>query len=231
MSRPVPATTVVTPLVLGLALWVAGSLSAGPEEAPLVEEPLPTGIVWLEDELPADAQMQGTWIWDEELKASGTRSHGHPPAPGAQGHGFTAEPITLPLNGRVLQQVWLDPQDPPEGIAVRFKLPTGEEVGVYWEGEKEVFTPGDYEELWYYGILPELGVWVDLEILAEDLGLEEEQVVGMNFMTYGGRVLWDRTVVSELPAEEAEAPAEEPRPEPQEQTVPGPAIPGPAREE
>lgn len=177
---------------------------------PPAESLLPAETVWLEDELPPNAQMQGTWVWDETLKASGTRSHGHPPAPGPQGHGFTADPITLPMGGKVLQQVWLDPQDAPEGIAIRFKLPTGEEVGVYWEGEKEVFTPGDYEELWYYGVLPELGEWTDLEILAEDLGLEQEQVIGMNFMTYGGRVLWDRTAIGELPAEEAEAPAEGP---------------------
>lgn len=207
-----------------VVVWLLAAAAVAEEPAPPpAESPPPAETVWLDDELPADAQTQGTWIWDEQEKASGTRSHGHPSAPRAQGHGFTAEPIVLPLSGKILQQVWLDPQDPPEGIAVRFKLPTEEEVGVYWEGEKEVFTPGDYQELWYYGILPELGQWIDLTILAEDLGLEEEQVVGMNFMTYGGRVLWDRTVVTE-------APAEEPEPEPEGPAVPGPAIPEPPPE-
>ena len=89
---------------------------------------------------------------------------------------------------------------------MRFKLPGDEEVGVYWEGEQEVFAPGEYEEMWYYGLLPELGKWTQLEILAEDLGLEGKEIAGIRFMTYGGRVLWDRTILTELPLEK-ESPA------------------------
>ncbi len=115
------------------------------------------------------------------------------------------EPFPVTVKKMITQQVWLDPSDPPKGISLQLKLAAGEEVGVYWEGEEEVFRPQESQELWYYGPLPELGKWVTLEVLAEDLGLEEGQVAGIRFVTYGGRVLWDKTVLTEAP------PIEEPK--------------------
>jgi hypothetical protein len=82
---------------------------------------------------------------------------------------------------------------------LKFRLATAEEVGVYWAGEEEVFTPADEEEVWYYGLLPELGKWTNLEILAEDLGLEEEQISGLSFVTFDGRALWDKTALTQAP--------------------------------
>ena len=99
----------------------------------------------------------------------------------------------------ITQEVWLDPADPPQGIALQLKLATGDEVGVYWEGEEEVFKPEEGRELWYYGLLPELGQWTKLEILAEDMGLEDAQVTEIRFVTWGGRVLWNRTVLTQAP--------------------------------
>jgi hypothetical protein len=127
-----------------------------------------------------------------------------------------ADPVKLSVNQMLTQQVWLDPQDPPQGIMLRFKLADGKEVGVYWEGEEEVFTPGEDEEVWYYGLLPELGTWTPLEVLIEDLGLEEQEVVGVSFVTFDGRALWDKLAIEqappleeleEFPAEEEEVPA------------------------
>lgn len=158
--------------------------------------------IWLEDDLPANAQAQGNWLWDTASPASGAKAHGHLPAKGLQSHGFTADPVTIPTGSMIAQQVWLDPADPPKGIMLKFKLANGEEVGVYWEGEEEVFNPGEEEEVWYYGLLPELGKWTTLEILAEDLGIEEEQVIGISFVTFDGRVLWDKTVLTQAPAVE-----------------------------
>lgn len=108
----------------------------------------------------------------------------------------------MTANAMLTQQVWLDPKDTPKGIMIRFKLDSGEEVGVYWEGEEEVFNPKEDEEVWYYGLLPELGKWTTLEVLAEDLGVEEEKVVGLTFVTFDGRALWDKTVLTEAPAAE-----------------------------
>lgn len=170
-------------------------------EVPTLAQLERLGMVWLEDAPPAGARTEGTWNWNLEWVASGTQSHGHPAAPGIQRHGFTAEPVTLWPGGMIVQEVWLDPHDPPRGIALKFRLAEGGEVGVYWEGEEEVFVPQSNEELWYYGSLPKLGAWAKLEILVEDLGLGGRSVSGLNFLTHGGRALWDRTIIiKEAPA-------------------------------
>jgi len=176
------------------------------------EQVNPNETVWLDDALPANAKTDGIWLWDTATVKSGKKSHGHPSAKGLQSHGFTADPVSLASDGMIIQQVWLDPQDPPKGILMKFALANGEEVGVYWEGEQEVFSPGDEEELWYYGLLPELGKWTSLEILAEDLGLEGEQIKGIKFATFDGRALWDKTSITKASpvAEIGSAPEEEP---------------------
>lgn len=174
------------------------------------EQVNPNETVWLDDALPLNAKTEGVWLWDGTTVNSGKKSHGHPSGKGLQSHSFTADPVILAADGMIVQQVWLDPQDPPKGIMMKFSLANGEEVGVYWEGEQEVFSPGDEEELWYYGLLPELGTWTSLEILAEDLGLESEQIKGIRFATFDGRALWDKTVIAKAPpvAEIGPVPAE-----------------------
>ena len=177
---------------------------AAPVSAPAEKAAAPVEeTVLLDDSVPPGAKSEGNWVWDTTTAASGKKSHGHPSAKGLQSHGYTADPISFPANGMLTQQVWLDPADPPKGIMLKFKLATGDEVGVYWEGEEEVFNPGEEEEVWYYGLLPELGKWNSLEVLVEDLGLEAEKVVGISFMTFDGRALWDKTVLTQAPAEEA----------------------------
>ena len=158
--------------------------------------------VWVDDDLPPDAKPDVNWVWDTATVNSGAKSHGHASAKGLQGHGFMGDPVSIPANGMIVQQVWLDPQDPPKGIMLKFKLSSGEEVGVYWEGEEEVFFPKEDEEVWYYGLLPELGKWTSLEILAEDLGLEDEKVIGLTFVTFDCHVLWYKTSLKAAPPAE-----------------------------
>ena len=163
-------------------------------------------VILLDEELPAGATTAGAWVWETQA-ASGAKSHSHPAAAGLQQHAVTFEaPITVPAQGEVVTSVWLDPANPPKGVMIKFTLATGEETGVYWEGEEEVFNPGEDEEIWYYGLLPEFGAWTPLAVAAEDLGIEASSVKGITFVTHGGRVLWDRTVVREM-AEALPAPS------------------------
>jgi len=156
----------------------------------------PAETVVIDDELPAGATAGGTWEWGTGHVASGTASHGHPAAKGMQQHSVTlAAPLQIPRTGELLTSVWLDPADPPRGVMIKFTLETGEETGVYWEGEEEVFTPGEEEEIWYYGLLPEYGTWTPLVVTAEDLGIEDTRLSGITFVTYDGQAWWDRTVV------------------------------------
>ena len=188
--------------------------------APAAPKVQPEPKMWLDDELPATAKSEGSWNWEMAPGASG-KAHFHPSAKGMNSHGFTGDPVKLTADQMVTQQVWLDPQDPPKGIMLKFKLSDGKEVGVYWEGEDEVFTPAEDEEVWYYGLLPELGTWSTLEVLAEDLGIEEQDVVGVSFVTFDGRALWDKLSVTQAPpledTEEFPAPAAQ-----EEETAPAP---------
>lgn len=168
-------------------------------EVPDLEQLKRLGLVWVEDDLPYGAQAQGPWEWNARTVTSGLRAHGHPPGAGLQRHRFMAAPLLFYADGLVLQEVWLDPKDPPQGIALRFILADGSEVGVYWEGEREVFEPGQHGELWYYGVMPQFGVWTELQVLVEDLGIEDREVVGVEYVTHGGRALWDRTILKGAP--------------------------------
>ena len=194
---------------------VTSTLFAQQEDEAKVQPAPVQEKVLLDDELPAGAKAEGNWVWDTTTVESGTKSHGHPSAAGLQSHTLTLEPLTLATNGMLTQQVWLDPKDPPKGIMLKFKLNSGDEVGVYWEGEEEVFNPGDQEEVWYYGLLPELGKWTTLEVLAEDLGVEDEKITSISFITFNGRALWDKTVLTQAPAsQELESFPEVPAPTP-----------------
>ncbi len=201
-----PWMAVSLALLLLTASTAAAAEPAAPEPVPAKPAPAPKlEKVWLDGQLPEGAQAEGEWVWEQDPSSGAAAVHSHPSRKGVQSHRFfAAQPLEMPGSGMVVQQVWLDPQDPPQGISLRFKLASGEEMGVYWEGEREVFTPTEYEELWYYGMLPELGKWVPLEILAEDLGLEDSRIAGISFSTFDGRALWGRTVLTEAPPLEGE---------------------------
>ena len=198
---PPSALPVIVPPVVPLPV------AAPPVPAPRAEE------LWLDDDIPEDATAQGVWLWDEVTVAHGKRSHGHPSARGIQSHTIVFEPKTLPPRSMIVQQVWLDPQDPPRGVALWFKRAAGGEVGVYWEGEEELFDPTEYDKLWYQGLLPELGRWTALKIPVEDLSLEGDSIAGIRFVTLDGRALWDETVLTQTPSPE-ESPAPAPTPVP-----------------
>jgi len=176
------------------------SVPSPPELAVPVEVETTLRTVLLDDLLARVAEFQGKWIWEEDPEGA-NKFHGHSAAAGLQSHGLTfLEPVLFLHYGLLSQQVWLDPSNPPQGISIRFKVAGGEEVGVYWEGEEEVFLPvEEHAEIWYYGILPEFGQWVTLSIFVEDMALEEAPIEAIRFVTFGGRVLWDQTVLTVAP--------------------------------
>ena len=220
MTRTIRIMTLSLLVILNLCLTQVGWAQEGEPTASAVATsvtPVPLSsseTVLLDDELPAGAATTGTWVWETTQAAKGTRSHGHPSARGQQSHSITfAAPVAIPRAGEIVTSVWLDPADPPRGLMLKLTLDNGDETGVYWEGEEEVFNPGEEEEVWYYGLLPEHGTWTPLSVLAEDLGIEDAKVSKVTFTTHDGRVLWDETIVREAAAtpelplgEELEAP-------------------------
>lgn len=170
---------------------------AEPQVAPLPTEAEET--VWIDDAVPSDATTAGTWKWDTAIKFSGTSSHTNEAQEGVQEHSFKSQtPVSLPTNSAIVQYVYLDPATPPKGIMLKLYLANGEELGTYWEGEEEVFAGVvNYETTWYMDVLPQPGRWIRLEVIAEELGIEGESLVGMSFITADGKAYWDKTSISQ----------------------------------
>jgi len=149
--------------------------------------------VFIDDELPADASLEGMWTWDETIKTSGMRSHTALSSVGTAMHGVVCAPYEIPSSSGFTQDVYLVRDGMPGAIMMKFLLENGEEVGIYWEGETEVVRPQMDEKLWYKGTLPPPGVWARLEFLAKDIGLERKKITGIRFITFSGKAYWDRT--------------------------------------
>lgn len=174
-------------------------------------------LVLIDDSLPENSTTEGTWIWDDALKYSGEKSHTEPAGKEIAQHSYKSNSIEIPKNSVIEQYVYLDPNEIPKGIMLKFRVengPTGGEVGAYWEGEEEVFVYDNDEPMLYHGVLPNAGKWEKLEIYSEDLGLEGAKLTGISFIVYGGKANWDLTKIrpikegegilklEELPAEE-----------------------------
>ncbi len=189
--------------VLALVI-VSISYAENPEETAIavepatVVEPVETGtantIVLLDDALPENAITQGKWDWDDSLKYSGAKSHTEPAAEGVAEHSYRMAPVDVPENHNIEIYVYPDAGDPPEGMQLRvsFELEGREgEIGVYREGEEEVFVFNDDEAVIYDGTLPEPGKWSKWEIYPNDLGLNGAKITGISFVAYGGKANWD----------------------------------------
>jgi hypothetical protein len=153
----------------------------------------PGAIVILDGVLPEGAVTQGKWDWDASLRYNEAKSHTEPPANGVTEHSYRIPALDIPGDNNIEQYIYLDPGDPPEGILLRFRLESeGKEgeIGVYREGEQEVFIFNDDEAVIYDGTLPEPGSWSKWGIDPDDLGLRNAKITGFSFAVYGGRVNW-----------------------------------------
>ena len=119
-----------------------------------------------------------------------------PAAKGATEHSYRAKPVVIPKNSVIEQYVYLDPNDMPKGIMLKFRFENDgkeDEIGIYREGEEEVFVFNSDEPMLYDGTLPNAGKWEKLQIYCDDLGLVGAKLTGISFVTYGGRAYWDLT--------------------------------------
>ncbi len=173
------------------------------EEKPKEEKAI---LVLLDDALPEGSTTKGVWEWDSSLKYSGERSHTEPAGKGTTEHSFiTPKPIVIPEKSVIEQYVYIDPNNIPKGIMLKFRFELNAkvgEIGIYREGEEEVFVFNNDEPMLYEGTLPYAGKWERLQIPADDLDLVGAKLIGITFVTYGGKANWDLTQIKPIEKEE-----------------------------
>ncbi len=180
--------------VIFFLIWVSIFLAKGINAQ---ETAKPNETIILDDALPAGSTQEGEWIWDNSLRFSGTDSHTSTPKEGVNQHSFNINPIKLKGGSYIIQYVYLDPQDPPKGIMMKFNLSDGKQAGVYWEAEEEVFDIKEEEDIWYIGFLPKKGEWVKLDIPVDDIDIQDKELTGISYICYSGRLWWDYTSIIE----------------------------------
>jgi len=148
--------------------------------------------VWIEDQPPTGARVQGNWEWVENPVKVGKKSHTEPVATGARQHYFADTPQRLKVQpgDTLFAWVYLDPATMPREIMLQWN--TGDwDHRAYWGENLIPFgTDGDETRI-RLGDLPAAGQWVRLEIPAAKVGLAGKEINGLSFDIYDGRVYWD----------------------------------------
>ncbi|MFO8015208.1 MAG: LamG-like jellyroll fold domain-containing protein [Phycisphaerae bacterium] len=166
-------------------VWDRSAVVAGEDERVLVD-----------DDLPPGAAVSPTWRWLETPARSGRRSHTGEP-PGERYNVVVHEvrglaPVTVHLEKPedppyLSQWVYLDPDRPPTSVSI------GLFDGEGWTGHAIWGEPRGRGR--YIGPLPAAGTWQELRLPMDWTPLAEAAVEGIYFGTYGGRAVWDRTVL------------------------------------
>ncbi|MBL8818913.1 MAG: PSD1 domain-containing protein [Planctomyces sp.] len=153
--------------------------------------------VWIDDEAPAGAQLQGDSAWEfvsapEHQVHTGLKSTRRE-ADGLSQHFFTGANPTLKIgeSDRLFAWCWLDPANPPKSIMLQFNDGTWEHRA-FWGEDVIPFASGTGVDHKPMGPLPQTGQWVRLEVSAADVGLASgAELNGWAFTQFGGNVYWD----------------------------------------
>ena len=161
-----------------------------PPKAQLKEFP------WFDENYPKDANVQvnegnepAKWISRSEGQVySGERALKH------SGKGVhqvfftqTAEPITVSADDKFTAWVYLDPADAPKAIMLQFYMDGWNKRANWGDADAIPYGKKDTTEKVQMGELPETGKWVQIEIPAKKLELNEgAKITGIAFTEYDG---------------------------------------------
>ena len=158
--------------------------------------------IWIDDELPTGAVTidPDRWLWNNEITYSGLKSHTDPMTNDTHGHYFirAETPMALSATDNIIQYVYLDPIYQPQEILLQFYTDNGDgEHRVYW-GRNLIYTGGEHgtASLYHMGDLPVTGKWVRLKSPSSLAGLSGKKIKGLAFVSYKGKVYWDKTTKS-----------------------------------
>jgi hypothetical protein len=177
------------------ALMAVDYVDPGAGTVPAVIEP--ADYVWIEDDAPAGAQLQGDSPWEfvtapDHPVHSGTKSTRRKGAAMSQ-HFFTGVNPGLKIGAgdKLFAYCYLDPADPPKTVMLQFNDGSWNHRA-FWGEDRIAFGAGDVPEHRMMGPLPPTGQWVRLEVDAAHVGLAAgAELNGWAFSQFGGTVYWD----------------------------------------
>ncbi len=161
---------------------------------------------WVDDEFPAGAKVEASgavttaqWVTEKDGKVlAGKRALKRSDKGLAQDFFSDLKtPLTIPPNGKVFLNVFLDPQDPPKSVMLQFNTGEWSHRAVWGDINAIDFGKKDTNERKRLGDLPKLGEWVKLEFAASQLGFKAgDKIKGLAFTLFGGTVTWDKVGVT-----------------------------------
>ena len=154
-------------------------------------------FIWIEDDTPAGAQLQGDTPWEfvsapDHQVHTGMKST-HRKADAMSQHFFTGVSPGLKIGegDKLFAYCWLDPTNPPKTVMLQFNDGSWNHRA-FWGEDTIVFGAGDVPEHRPMGPLPPTGQWVRLEVDAAHVGLAAgAELNGWAFTQFGGTVYWD----------------------------------------
>jgi len=155
------------------------------------------GMRWMDGAFPGTVETQGRWFWDENMKHEGIMSHTVAASELVNRHSFSTDSI-VPVGSqtKIVQYLFLDEKVTPSGIMMKFMMEGDRQLAVYWEDDEEVFADmEEYIAAWYMGRLPESGRWIEAVVNLAEMDIAEDQIKGVEFIVYDGRVWWGETVI------------------------------------
>ena len=168
-----------------------------PGAGTVVVSPAPADYIWIEDETPTGAKLEGNSPWEfvtapDHPVHAGTKSTRRQ-ADGLSQHFFTGAAPTLKIGegDKLFAYCWIDPANPPKTVMLQFNDGNWNHRA-FWGEDTIAFGAGDTPEHRSMGPLPKAGEWVRLEVSAAHVGLPAgAELNGWAFTQFGGTVYWD----------------------------------------
>ncbi|MFM8468418.1 MAG: DUF1549 and DUF1553 domain-containing protein [Limisphaerales bacterium] len=160
---------------------------------------------WVDDDFPAGAKVEASgattvkWVTEKDGQVlAGKRALKRTdPDVGQDVFSELKSPFTIPPNGKVFLNVFLDPKDPPKAVMLQFNTGAWSHRAVWGDIYAIDFGKKDTNERKRFGDLPKVGEWVKLEFAAAQLGFKAgDQIKGLAFTLARGTVYWDKVGIT-----------------------------------
>jgi len=159
--------------------------------------------VWFEDDFPAKANVgvlgapTAFVSKDQGPVFSGERSLKRTAKEVAQDFFSSGVSFTIPPNGIISAQCYVDPANLPKAVMIQFFVGGWNHRAVWGEEGAIPFGKVRTPERVVVGQLPKAGEWAKLEVSTAKLGLKPGmKVTGFAFTQFGGTVYWDHLAMS-----------------------------------